>query len=576
MAVGNTAGTYSILATSGTTASPGISFQSDTDSGFIVRGSNNFGAVAGTLPIVTFANLSGTPVMAMINTTTARFYSGDGTAALPGITYENDTNTGIYRAGADSVGISVGGSGNLIVDSLRVTVPTGSIINPSLVFSGENTAGISRPLASTIGISIGSATSSLFTANGIRTPDGTAALPAYSFYSDTNTGLYLGAADALVVSAGGLSSAVFTPSGVRTPDGTLALPAHSFFNDTDTGLYLPALDTIAVSTGGATSAVFNTSGIDLVDGSLASPAYSFLSDTDTGIYRVGSGRVGIVSNGTLFTNFLSNESDIQQNRAQATASNNVYYHYAMATSGGEGRWKLGVASDGTTFRLDRWSGGSFVEKGLEISSATATFYSGGATAVVFNTSGMRIPGITSSLLATDSKGQITATQSPFRFYASSSQGATVSNTTSELITYQQLIPANTFKTGDVIELMGLAGWANTTYTRVLRINGSTASGTLGGALPTPNTRLAQGASSAARVLGIQRHFWIYDATGAGEGTMNYPTSPNSPDDTTTGGGGQPTSFAIDWTKDYYITFALQQVNILDTGRGASFYIRKLN
>lgn len=168
----------------------------------------------------------------------------------------------------------------------------------------------------------------------------------------------------------------------------------------------------------------------------------------------------------------------------------------------------------------------------------------------------------------------TSISSPF--YTSTSQGATVSNTTSELVTYQQFIPANTFKTGDVIEILALAGWANTTYSRVLRVNGSTASGTLGGALSAPNTRLAQGASGASRVLGVQRHLWIYNETGAGEGTMNYPTGPNAPDDTTSGGGGQPTSFAIDWTKDYYIKFALQHSNILDTGRGASFYIKRVN
>jgi hypothetical protein len=41
----------------------------------------------------------------------------DGTAALPGIRFENDTNTGIYRPGADQVAISTNGTGRLFVDA---------------------------------------------------------------------------------------------------------------------------------------------------------------------------------------------------------------------------------------------------------------------------------------------------------------------------------------------------------------------------------------------------------------------------------------------------------------------------
>ena len=50
----------------------------------------------------------------------------DGTAAAPGISFASDTDTGIYRVGANSIGISTGGTGRLFVDvSGRVS------INPS-------------------------------------------------------------------------------------------------------------------------------------------------------------------------------------------------------------------------------------------------------------------------------------------------------------------------------------------------------------------------------------------------------------------------------------------------------------
>jgi len=43
--------------------------------------------------------------------------AGDGTAAAPGISFASDTNTGIYRPGADQLAISTGGTGRLFVDA---------------------------------------------------------------------------------------------------------------------------------------------------------------------------------------------------------------------------------------------------------------------------------------------------------------------------------------------------------------------------------------------------------------------------------------------------------------------------
>ena len=43
--------------------------------------------------------------------------AGSGTAAAPGIAFDGDSNTGIYRPGADQVAISTNGTGRLFVDS---------------------------------------------------------------------------------------------------------------------------------------------------------------------------------------------------------------------------------------------------------------------------------------------------------------------------------------------------------------------------------------------------------------------------------------------------------------------------
>jgi len=54
-----------------------------------------------------------------------------GTAALPGVAFDGDPNTGIYSPGADQIGISTGGTGRVFVDaSGNVGVNTASAIAP--------------------------------------------------------------------------------------------------------------------------------------------------------------------------------------------------------------------------------------------------------------------------------------------------------------------------------------------------------------------------------------------------------------------------------------------------------------
>jgi hypothetical protein len=61
----------------------------------------------------------------------------DGTATEPGIRFENDTNTGIYRPGADQLAISTNGTGRLFVDASG-NVGIGTTPSYSLHVSGTS------------------------------------------------------------------------------------------------------------------------------------------------------------------------------------------------------------------------------------------------------------------------------------------------------------------------------------------------------------------------------------------------------------------------------------------------------
>lgn len=86
----------------------------------------------------------------------------DGSAGSPAITFTSDTDTGIYRAGANDVRIVAGGAGNLQVNASAV-----STLVPNL------------------------------------SADGSAAAPAFSFFNDSDNGVYRIGTNNIGISAGG-------------------------------------------------------------------------------------------------------------------------------------------------------------------------------------------------------------------------------------------------------------------------------------------------------------------------------------------------------------------------------------
>lgn len=83
---------------------------------------------------------------------------GNGTAAAPSMSFTSDTNTGIYRVGADNLGISTGGtlavdvSTTAVTSALPVSNAAGTVSAPSVTFTSDLDTGLYRIGANNIGV----------------------------------------------------------------------------------------------------------------------------------------------------------------------------------------------------------------------------------------------------------------------------------------------------------------------------------------------------------------------------------------------------------------------------------------
>ena len=98
----------------GTVAAPSLTFASDTDSGLYRIGANNIGV-----------GVNGAKVLDVSTTglgVVGKILNGDGTVALPAFSFTSDTDCGWYRIGANNIGCSVNGAKVLDVATTGLTI----------------------------------------------------------------------------------------------------------------------------------------------------------------------------------------------------------------------------------------------------------------------------------------------------------------------------------------------------------------------------------------------------------------------------------------------------------------------
>ncbi len=99
-------------------------------------------------------------------TITGAFKGANGSVGLPMYSFASDTNSGMYRIGADNVGISVGGANILDIASTGLSVTGALAVTGAISSAGFSPSG------------------------AILAGDGTVLLPEYSFTSDPDSGIY--------------------------------------------------------------------------------------------------------------------------------------------------------------------------------------------------------------------------------------------------------------------------------------------------------------------------------------------------------------------------------------------------
>src|SRR3990167_5012788 len=191
----------------------------------------------------------------------------NGSATLPAYTFSSDPNSGLYRVGADSVGITTGGTVRLTIDNTNTTIAgnlivqgTTTTVNSTVVDIADrvvhynNSTGVTAVPALAAGFSIHRGATAgpvdrdhagIFWTNDsdVVDPSGGTGL----FRASANTG-----GDDYTI-GGDLP---FQASVLRAGDGLATAPSITFGSDLDTGMWSGGAHTIAWSVGGSEAARF--------------------------------------------------------------------------------------------------------------------------------------------------------------------------------------------------------------------------------------------------------------------------------------------------------------------------------
>lgn len=123
-----------LLASAGSAGAPSLSFAADTDTGFYrAVGADN---ISFTIAGSNVGNIT-TDSLAMGST----ILTGDGLVNLPGFSFVNDPDTGIYRIGANNIGFTVGNGLRFDLTTTTATFTVDQLVSKSAPIISMNNTG---------------------------------------------------------------------------------------------------------------------------------------------------------------------------------------------------------------------------------------------------------------------------------------------------------------------------------------------------------------------------------------------------------------------------------------------------
>jgi hypothetical protein len=221
-----------------------------------------------------------------------KMYSAeDGLAQVELIVQQGTSNDGLRVTNNSDAGV---------VGYTTVSIPHGSAAHPSLSFydgslyTADSDTGIYRYGANVIGFATGGALRMYISTDAIGNNNqtgnfrikhdaaGSGTAPTYSFEGDQDTGIYRSGTNELSIATAGAQRAVFRSDGNLTGTGTYGgsagvlmrlsyggsdhYPTYAFNNDSDTGMFRYAANMVGFAAAGTTRAMVDVNGIhSLID-----------------------------------------------------------------------------------------------------------------------------------------------------------------------------------------------------------------------------------------------------------------------------------------------------------------------
>lgn len=239
-----------------------------TDKPLIVKGASSQSA-----DLTQWQDSSAT-VLARI-TAAGRLQVGDGTVSLPAFAFTSDTDCGLYRIGANNIGVAVGGVKAIDIATTAVGLPASYYLNFGATLG-----------TSGYGIRDNGGTMEFKNSGGTWAGPGGSPGGSNTQLQYNNSGAF-GGTTALTYATSG---ALLTTTAQAATDKPLIVKAAAA-QSADLTQWQDSSATVLTR-------ITAAGRMQGADGTVSLPAYTFQADINTGIYRIGADNIGVTAGGT--------------------------------------------------------------------------------------------------------------------------------------------------------------------------------------------------------------------------------------------------------------------------------------